>query len=54
MAAFRLRLRAGLAASNCVWESNPLVITVVGNLQLPFETAHAQNRPGKLPMRLLA
>jgi hypothetical protein len=46
-APFRLRLRASLSAPNCLWDSNPLFITLVGNFQLPFEPADVQNRSGE-------
>jgi len=52
-AAFGLRLRAGLSASNRVWESNPWFHWWC-DFQSRVESANTQNRSGELPMPLLA
>jgi len=51
-AAVGLRLRAGLAASNRVWELNPWLPVV--RFPVAVESADAQNRYDELPRRLLA
>src|SRR3989442_5549275 len=57
-AAFGLRLRASLTAPNCWWDFSPshYLESVISRLRnrTAIEPAHPQNRPGKLPMRLLA